>query len=41
MIKGEEQNRIQWNIGIIKDVYPGKDGKMEEVKLRARKYYLK
>ena len=40
MIKGEERNRAQRNIGIITDVYPGKDGKVRAVKLRARKSYL-
>ena len=40
VIKGEERNRAQWNIGIITDVYPGKDGKKGAVKLRARKSYL-
>ena len=38
-IKGEERNSAQWNIGIIKDVYPGKDGKVRTVKLRAGKSY--
>ena len=40
MIKGEEQNRAQWNIGIITEVYPGKDYKVRVVKLRAVKSYL-
>ena len=40
MIKGEEQNRAQWSIGIITDVYPGKDGKVRAVKLTAGKSYL-
>ena len=40
VIKGDEQNRAQWNIGIITDVYPGKDGKVRAVKLRAGKSYL-
>ena len=40
VIKGEGQNRAQWNIGIITDVYPGKDGKGRAVKLRAGKSYL-
>ena len=35
VIKGEEQNRAQRNIGIITDVYPEKDGKVRAVKLRA------
>ena len=41
VIKGEARNRAQWNIRIITDVYPGKDGKMRAVKLRAGKSYLK
>ena len=40
MIKGEEQNRAQWSIGIVTDVYPGKDGKVRAVKLTAGKSYL-
>ena len=40
MIKGEERNRVQWNIGIITDAYPGKDGKVRVVKLRAGRCYL-
>ena len=40
VIKGEERNRVQWNIGIITDVYPGKEGKVRAVKLRAGKSYL-
>ena len=40
MIKDEERNRAQWNTGIITDVYPGKDGNVTAVKLRAGKSYL-
>ena len=40
VIKDEEQNRAQWNIGIMTDVYPRKDGRMRAVKLRAGKSYL-
>ena len=40
MIRGEEQNRAQWNIGITTDAYPGKDAKVSAVKLRAGKSYL-
>ena len=40
VIKGEEQNSTQWNIRIITDVYPGKDGKVRAVKLRPGKSYL-
>ena len=40
VIKGEARNRAQWNIRTITDVYPGKDGKLRAVKLRAGKFYL-
>ena len=40
MIKGEERNRGQWNIGIITDAYPGKDCKVIAVKLKAGKSCL-
>ena len=38
VIKGEKGNRAHWNIGIITDIYPGKDGKVRAVKLRAGKF---
>ena len=40
VIKREEQNCAQWNIRILTDVYPGKDGKVRAVKLRPGKSYL-
>ena len=40
VIKGEEWNRVQWNTIIITDIYPGKDGKVRAVKVRAGKSYL-
>ena len=40
VIKGEEQNRAQWNTGIITGIYPGKDSKVKAVKLRTGKCYL-
>ena len=40
MIKVEERNKAQWNIGIITDVYPGEDGKVRAVRPRAGKTYL-
>ena len=40
VMKGEERNRVQWNIGIITDVYPGKDGKVRAVKPKAGRCYF-
>ena len=40
VIKGEERNRVQRNIGIITNVYPGKDGKVRAVKPRAGRCYF-
>ena len=33
VIEGEERNRVQWNIGIITEIYPGKNCKVRAVKL--------
>ena len=40
VIKGDEKNKAQWKIGIITEVYPGRDGKVRAVKLRAGKTYM-
>ena len=40
IIKGDEQNRGQWRIGIVDEMFPGSDGVIRAVKLRAGKSYL-
>ena len=35
LIKSDERNRAHWKIGIVKNVMPGKDGKIRAVRLRA------
>lgn len=37
VIKGYKQNKVLWKLGIIIEVYPGKDGKMKVVNFRTGK----
>ena len=34
-IKGDEQNKAQWKLGIITEVHPGKNGKVRAARLKA------
>ena len=40
LIKGDERNRAHWKIGIVKEVFPGKDGHIRAVRLRAGQDFL-
>ena len=40
LIKSDEKNRGQWNIGIVDQLISGRDGCIRAVKLRAGKSYL-
>lgn len=40
LIKGDERNRAKWKIGIVKNIMPGKDGKVRAVRLRAGQDFL-
>ena len=40
IIKGDEKNRGQWKLGIVDELFPGSDGVIRAVKLRAGKSYL-
>ena len=37
VIKGYEQNKALWKLGIIIEIYPGKDGKVKAVNFRTEK----
>ena len=36
VIKGDQRNKVQWKLGIITDVYPGKDDKARAVNMENR-----
>ena len=40
IIKGDEKNRGQWKLGIVDELFPGSDGVIRAVKLRAGKSFL-
>ena len=40
IIKSDEKNRGQWRLGIVEELFPGSDGVIRAVKLRAGKSYL-
>ena len=40
VIKGNEKNKVQWKLGIITEVYPGRDRNGRVVTLRAGKSNL-
>ena len=40
IIKGDEKNRGKWKLGIVNEVFPGRDGVVRGVRLRAGKSYL-
>ena len=40
MIKGDDKNRGKWNIGIVEELYEGKDNVIRAVKLRSRKTHI-
>ena len=40
IIQSEERNRGKWSLGVIEELYPGRDGIIRAAKLRAGKSYL-
>ena len=40
IIKGDEKNRGQWKLGIVDELFPGSDGVIRAIKMRAGKCYL-
>ena len=40
IIKGEERTCGQWKLGIVEELFPGRDGVVRSVRLRAGKSYL-
>ena len=40
MIKGDDKHRGKWNIGIVEELYEGKDNVIRAVKLRSWKTYI-
>ena len=41
LIKGEEKHRGKWNIGMVDNLYRGKDDVIRAVGLRTSKSYIK
>ena len=39
--KGNDKHRGKWNIGIVEELYEGKDNVIRTVKLRSKKTYIK
>ena len=40
LIKGDDKHRGKWNIGIVEELYEGKDNVIRAVKLRSRKTHI-
>ena len=40
LIKGDDKQRGKWNIGIVEELYKGKDNVIRAAKLRSRKTYI-
>ena len=40
LIKGEEKNKAKWSIGIVEELYKGKDDVIRGVKLRTQKLHI-
>ena len=40
MIKGDEKCGGKWNIGVVEELYEGKDNVIRAAKLRSRKTYI-
>ena len=40
IIQSEERNHGKWSLGVIEELYPGRDGIIRATKLRAGKSYL-
>ena len=40
LIKGGDKHRGKWNIGIVEELFEGKDNVIRVVKLRSRKTYI-
>ena len=41
MIKGDDKHRGKWHIGIVEELFEGKDNVIRAVNLRSRKKYIK
>ena len=39
--KGNDKHRGKWNVGIVEELYEGKDNVIRTVKLRSKKTYIK
>ena len=40
LMKGDDKHRGKWNIGIVEELYEGKDNIIKAVKLRSKKMYI-
>ena len=40
IIKSEEKNRVRWPLGIVRELYPGRDGVVRAVKVRSGRNFL-
>ena len=40
ILKSEERNRRKWPLGIVQELYPGRDGVVRAVKLRSGRNFL-
>ena len=40
LIKGDDKHRGKWNIGIVEELYEGKNNVIRAVKLRSRKTHI-
>ena len=40
LMKGDDKHRGKWNIGIVEELYEGKNNIIKAVKLRSKKTYI-